>query len=160
MTRFRFWQQWLLWVSGSMVVFSVILALFTPSVVLPVYHTAVNHVIWGGPDLPESSRVLHGFLFGVLGATMASQALLQAFIAAGPFARKEPWSWWAITLGMAIWFPLDTALSLAWGVWPNAVFNLLALLAIALPLALTAGDFRRQGPSSATHLPTPAEFGS
>lgn len=151
MFGFRFWQAWLFYVSVGVVVFGVLLAFLTPKRLLPPYHAAVNRALWGRSDLPPDVVDFHGFIFAVLGATMASQAALQAFLARYPFSRRERWAWWAVLAGMLIWFPLDTARSLYWGVWPNAVFNLFAFLAVVVPLAATRRDFYA-GPSQ-PHAP-------
>lgn len=148
MRSFRFWQQWLFWVSAGIVVFSVALAVATPKILLPYYHRAVNQSLWDQAELPADVVAFHGFLFGILGATMASQALLQAFLAYYPFARKEPWSWWAVLCGMLIWFPLDTATNLYWGVWPNAAFNVFALSAVVVPLVATRHEFATRAATS------------
>ena len=92
-------------------------------------------------NLPSDAVEFHGFIFRVLGAAMASQAVLQALLARYPFARRASWAWWVVLAGMLIWFPLDTALSLYWRVWPNAVFNLFAFLAVVAPLAATRREF-------------------
>lgn len=147
---FEFWRKWLFHVSVGMVVFGMALAVGTPIRVLPMYHRAINRALWGVDAMPNDAAVFHHFMFGVLGATLASQAMLQAFIAATAFQRREKWAWWAIAAGMAIWFPLDTALSLYWGAWPNAVFNLGALAAVAIPLIGTYRAFFFQPSPSAS----------
>lgn len=66
------------------------------------------------------------------------------FIAAGPFGRKERWSWNCIAASVTRWFAVDTATSLAFKVGINAVFNTVVLLAIGLTLLFTPRQFKRE----------------
>jgi hypothetical protein len=72
--------------------------------------------------------------------------MLQVFVAAGPFQRRERWSWWAILAGMVIWYPVDTAISWQCGIWPNVLFNTAALISVVLPLAFTWREFFNDDP--------------
>ncbi|HLG22546.1 MAG TPA: hypothetical protein VI382_07000 [Candidatus Manganitrophaceae bacterium] len=66
-----------------------------------------------------------------------------AFIAYYPFRAKETWSWNCIALGVAVWFIVDTAISLYFKVGFNALFNTLFLICIGLPLLFTRKQFDR-----------------
>ena len=79
---------------------------------------------------------------GLLGGTMAGSYLLQAFIAAIPFARREPWAWWASLGGVLLWFLVDSSLSVAHGAAFNVwMINLMPLVVFVVPLAATRSAF-------------------
>jgi len=65
--------------------------------------------------------------------------MLLATVFAGPFRRRERWSWKAVAASLAVWFAADTALSLAAGFPENAVLNVLILAGFAPGLAFTFG---------------------
>lgn len=54
-----------------------------------------------------------------------------------PFRRRERWAWWALALGTALWFVLDTGISAGHGVGINVAINLTVLVLIGVPLAAT-----------------------
>ena len=86
---------------------------------------------YGGAEPPEAA-LFRAFIFGPLGGTIAGSYLLQTAIAAIPFARRERWAWWATLGGLALWFAVDSSLSLTHG----AAFNV--LLINTAPIALFA----------------------
>lgn len=140
--RFRFWQRWLVWASASTVLLGVSLVFFDTRL-LPGLPEAINESLWGAPTMPAQVVTYHRFATAVLGATIASWASVLVFVAHIPFRAREPWAWWCVLIGLVVWFPLDTAMSLYFGVWPNAIFNLLALVLLGTPLIFTRGAFRR-----------------
>ena len=56
-------------------------------------------------------------------------------------ASREGWARWAIAGGVALWFPLDTGRSLYHRVYANVALNVAVLLALAIPLIGTFGEF-------------------
>ena len=93
--------------------------------------------------MPAEVVTYHRFMHAVLGATIASWAVVLAFVAHHPFRAREPWAWWCFFFALLAWFPLDTAMSLYFGVWPNAVFNVVALVFLGVPLVFTRSAFRK-----------------
>ena len=92
------------------------------------------------PDtVPESARPYIVFVYRVLGAVMIGWMLALLAIVRGPFARGEPWAWWAVALSAGGWFAIDTTASLASGYPGNAVLNLGFGLGFAVPLIATRG---------------------
>ena len=139
---FRFWQQWLFWGCVSAAGLGLVLAFFDTRLV-PFFAEAVNQSVWGGPSMPADVVTYHRFVHAVLGATVTSWAVILAFVVHVPFRAREPWAWWCVCAALIVWFPLDTGMSLYWGVWPNAALNLGAFGAIALPLVFTRRAFVR-----------------
>jgi len=56
-------------------------------------------------------------------------------------ANRQAWVWWSIAGGLALWFPLDTARSIYARVHLNAALNVALLVAAAIPLLATFGEF-------------------
>lgn len=74
------------------------------------------------------------FIYGVLGSVIVGWMALVAVIALGPFRQREPWAWWAMLSSVAVWFVIDTTMSLALG-WPtHAAFNVPFGAALATPI--------------------------
>lgn len=73
---------------------------------------------------------------------MAGWGLCLAIIVANAFSSRQAWVWWSIAAGLALWFPLDTGRSLYHRVYANVVVNLAILVAAAIPLIATFGEFR------------------
>ncbi len=138
---FRFWQRWLFWASVATVGLGLMLVFFQtePMVGFP---ELVNQSLWGSDAMPAEVVTYHRFVHAVLGATIASWAVAFAFIAHHPFRARRRWAWTALASSLAVWFPLDTGMSLYFGVWPNALFNVSALVFLGLPLVFTRKAFR------------------
>ena len=60
-----------------------------------------------------------------------------ALLSGTAFARGERWAWWALALGTALWFVLDTGVSVGHGVWPNVTINGGVAVLVAVPLLAT-----------------------
>ena len=129
--------------SAFFAAFGVVVALFPDAVVLAPWTGAVGDVFYGGAE-PAEAAAFRRFVMGPLGGTIAGSYVLQTFIAAVPFRRREPWAWWATLAGLLAWFVTDSALSLAhdaaFNVW---MINLAPLAVFGPPLAMTRAAFRR-----------------
>ena len=139
---FAFWQRWLLWACIATAVLGLTLVFFDTQLV-PGYPTAVNEALWSTRTMPAKVVTYHRFAHAVLGATLVSWSAVMAFVAHIPFRAREPWAWTCICTSLLLWFPLDTAMSLYFGVWPNALFNVVALVLLGTPLVFTRRAFRR-----------------
>lgn len=73
-------------------------------------------------------------VYGILGAVILGWMLTVGGIVVGPLRRRERWAWSTVASSIAAWFVLDTGLSLALGYVGHAVFNLVFVLAFAVPL--------------------------
>ncbi|GAB5533858.1 MAG: hypothetical protein Rubg2KO_01070 [Rubricoccaceae bacterium] len=138
---FRFWQRWLFFASVFFCAFGVVVAVFPNAFFLDMWQEAVARTFYSGTE-PEEAAAFRAFVMGPLGGTMAGSYLLQAFIAAIPFARREPWAWWATLSAMLLWFVVDSSLSLlhgaAFNVW---MINGMPLLIFLPPLIATRRAF-------------------
>jgi len=142
MDRFSFWQRWLLVVSWVVVAFGLLLALFNQTPVFDfLFNKQINPVFWGAAPLAVQTITFQRWIYGVLGATVAGWGLTMSFIAHYPFGSKERWAWNCLATGMLVWFITDTSLSLYFKVVFNALFNVLLLVAVFLPLIFTKRHF-------------------
>ncbi|WP_420456927.1 hypothetical protein [Rubrivirga sp.] len=113
------------------------MALFPDAPFLALWNGAVAETFYGGAE-PSDAAAFRAFVLGPLGATIAGSYALQAFIAAVPFARREPWAWWATLVGLVVWFVTDSALSIAHGAAFNVwMINLVPVAVFAPPLVAT-----------------------
>jgi hypothetical protein len=117
------------------------MALLAGTDVFAPINALIDPVFWSsGPDAADAS--FRSWVFGAWGATVGGWGLLVAFVAAGPFRRGEPWSWWAIAAGTTLWFVLDTSVSLVHGVGANVALNVVLAALVAVPLAMSYSTVR------------------
>ena len=149
MRQFSFWRKWLFIVALYHIVFGLTLAFFSQS---PLMDKMLNQyfdpIFW--PDNSPSSGTMHykAWTSAVLGAVVASWAILIAFIAHYPFRLREKWAWNSVTFAVLLWFAVDTGCSLYFDVGINAMFNLFTLFLFALPLTFTRKYFHGRNESA------------
>ncbi len=134
---FDSWYRWLLY-SNIFFTFFGILAAFAPhSGLFDVWIGAIDRTYF--PDgIPADAHAMRGFLMGPLGGTIAGSYLLQCFVVAVPFKRREPWAWWGILASTLLWFCVDSAVSALHGAWFNIyLINLMPLFVFGIPLYAT-----------------------
>ncbi len=142
MKPFDFWQRWLFVCSVFFAISGMVVAVAGDSFVFSFYNLQMTRHFWGGDLVPENVREFKAFLFGPLGGTMTGSYILQAYIARGPFARREPWAWNAIAFALVAWFVVDSSVCAWHGAWFNIVIvNLFALAMNGLPLLFTRRYF-------------------
>jgi hypothetical protein len=135
-----FARVWLIVVGVAMAVGGTMLALLGGTRLLAFLDRLIDPAFWH--DTPDAStRRYQAWIYGVLGGTMAGWGLTVALLAASDFAARETWLWWTIASGTALWFVVDTGQSLRFRVWANVALNAAVLIAVAIPLALTFGEF-------------------
>jgi hypothetical protein len=140
MRVFEFFRLWLLVVASAMAVAGTVMVLIaTP--VFSIIGRLFDRAFWpGGTD--AATRRFQSWSYAVTFATMAGWGLSLAIIVANAFSSRQAWVWWSIAAGLALWFPLDTGRSLYHRVYANVVVNLAILVAVAIPLIATFGEFR------------------
>lgn len=141
MFTFSFWHKWLLGLSGLIILFGTLMALTSGTPLFNLFHNQVDPVFWGSATPDAALRLFQQWVYAVLGATMAGWGVFLAFIVFYPFKKKEKWAWVCISLGLGLWFVLDTVLSAWCGVMFNVLFNAVLLLAAAPPLLATRRTF-------------------
>ena len=148
MGSFAFWQRWLV---ASCFLFASVGVLVAAGNGLPLFapwNAGVDAVFAEGDVLGSEAQEVKSFLLGPLGGTILGSYVLCGFVAAGPFARREPWAWWAITGSLLSWFVLDSAVSIAHGAWFNVLqINCVTLFGQGLPLLMTRRAFSAPAPT-------------
>ncbi len=143
MDRFDFWQRWLLILGGLITVLGVAIALLNSTELFDtLLNNQIDPVFWDEPGPDDQAQDFRQWAYGVLGATMAGWGVFITTIAHYPFKRRERWAWNCMLAGIAIWFVLDTYVSLSAGNWFNELaVNVPLLVLVLLPLWFTRKDF-------------------
>lgn len=145
MDNFNFWHKWLLATSIILIAFGLGMAFFNQSAVFnQTFNNQINPAFWGHTQIDGMITHFQGWIYGVLGATVAGWGVMVFFIIQYPFISRQLWAWTACALSIGVWYAVDTWISLAFGVYFNAVFNTLLLLLFALPLTYTRSQFNAQ----------------
>ena len=138
---FVFWQKWLFLVSLLIFVFGLAMVFLGGTAYFSFFSNYINSVFWDTVEVADSLKEFQQWIYGVLGATMAGWGIMLLFISHYSFRKREKWSWNCITIAIAIWFLMDTSISLYSKVAFNAAFNTLILLLVILPLIFTRKYF-------------------
>jgi hypothetical protein len=137
---FEFFRLWLLVVGAGMAIGGAAAVLIVGTPLFGAVSRLLDRPFWpSGPD--SSTQTFEAWSYSVTFATMAGWGLCVAIVVANAFASREAWAWWAIAGGVALWFPLDTGRSLYHRVYANVALNAAVLLALAIPLIGTFGEF-------------------
>jgi len=142
MNRSAFWTAWLLVACFTMMAFGVLMALFGGTRLFAGLNQQVNMAFWQAGTAFPGQLQFQNWVYGVWGATVAGFGLLAAFIAGNGFARRQRWARDALAAALALWYVLDTAISLLSHVWVNAALNTAVLALFIVPLAMTWTRFR------------------
>lgn len=127
-------NRWLRWLQ---VVLTVVLAYALFLVVAGATATRAFSALGFGPPSGADGDVALAYLrlpFMVLGAVLAGWALTMLVVVRGPLREGAPWALAAIAGPVALWFTLDTTMSLILGFPTHALFNLPFALALGIPL--------------------------
>jgi len=141
MLHFSFWQRWLLVVGIIIAAFGILLAFLSGTLLFDLFNRQVDPAFWGVGASLESIRPFQHWLYGVWGATIAGWGVFVTFLAYYPFYHKEKWAWNCLVLGLAVWFVLDTGLSVIHRVYFNVAFNTALLILAGLPVVFTRKEF-------------------
>ena len=90
-----------------------------------------------GPDESIDTSAVRDYLrlpFMVLGAVMAGWSLLMIQIVRGPLREGSRWAWLMLVQSLALWFLLDTGMSLVLRYPTHAFFNVPFAIALGIPL--------------------------
>jgi hypothetical protein len=74
------------------------------------------------------------FANGIIGAVMAGWMMVILVLARGPFRAGERWAWQAVAWPLLGWYLIDTAFSMAHGVWGNVLLNTGTAVLFGVPL--------------------------
>jgi hypothetical protein len=82
------------------------------------------------------------FANGIIGAVMAGWMFTVIMLARGPFQAGQALAWRTIAYPLAGWYAVDTAFSIAHGVWGNVLLNTGTALMFGIPLVASRKHFR------------------
>jgi len=132
----RFWWSWLVVLTCGLILFGLSLVLLPrPSQAFCywlLFGTAVPPPTFGA-DAVAYVR----FVYGILGAVIAAWGVLLFAVVVGPLRRGDPSAWLAVYGSVALWFTVDSTLSIVSGHWANVVPNVAFLVPYAAPLVAT-----------------------
>lgn len=126
-----FWIAWLQVVLGLLFGYALVLV-FAGSVAGWLFST-----LGFGPPPSVDSDGVRDYLklpFMVLGAVMAGWALTMIQIVRGPLRDGSDWVLGVLVRSLALWFVLDTGMSVVLGFPAHALFNVPFALALGIPL--------------------------
>lgn len=142
MRNFEFWQRWLIGIGILITAFGVVMALFNSTFFFALFNNQIDPVFWGSRGPEGGAIAFQRWVYGGWGATVAGWGLTIAFLAAYAFRTKESWVRNGLTMGLGLWFVLDTVISLRERVFFNAAFNCVLMLIVAVPLVFTWNEFK------------------
>lgn len=140
--RFRFWQKWLTYANGFTVFVGILVAFAGNSLAFELHNAYTKKVFFEAAEFAPDVLRLKNWLFGIIGGTIVGFHVLMIMISENSFKRKEPWAFRAMVYGLLSWFVVDSSISIYYGAIHNVVLiNVVALLLIGLPLAMTRKEF-------------------
>lgn len=141
--QFSFWLRWLLIASSAVTLFGLLMALAADTPLFWPLESQINPVFWpdGGPE--GGAVAFSRWVYGTWGATIAGWGICLVALVWVPLRARKRWAWLALSLGLLLWFGLDTLKSLQAGVVFNAIFNTLVLALVGTPLLLGRRHFRK-----------------
>lgn len=130
----KLWKDWLMVWAIGVTLFGLVLAggAFAATDML----TRTLFQLFGSP-LPLLMDEHHRFAIGLMGAVTMGWGLtyiaaFKALFALEP-AKAAP-IWRMMLLGSLIWFVIDSTISVATGIWMNAVSNTILLVLLLIPV--------------------------
>lgn len=142
MISFPFWQRWLFVVGLMVSVFGIAMALLSGTQLFDLFNRQIDPAFWGVNAVDNAARQFQHWLYGVWGATIAGWGIILSFIAYYPFSKRVRWARNSLIIALAIWFVLDTSLSIFYKVYFNAAFNTVLLILAGLPVVFTWEEFK------------------
>lgn len=144
MTKFSFWQRWLVIVGILISVFGTLMAFLSGTPLFALFNRQIDPAFWNAKAAEDSAKEFQQWIYGVWGATIAGWGIFVVFIAHYPFRNREQWAWNCLVVGMLVWFVLDTSVSIFHKVYFNAAFNTVLLILVMLPIVVTRTFFTKE----------------
>jgi len=135
-----FWSR-LLQAAAAVVLGLSAVLLLAPSMGEAVFNLVYYHQLAGPVEVPGPALGYIRFANGIIGAVMAGWMIGIIMLARGPFAAGHRHAWNTIAFPLAGWFVIDTAFSLAHGVWGNVLLNVATALMFGIPLLASRRHF-------------------
>lgn len=130
----RFWLWWLETTLVITILFGVAYALLGVTAVFAPFVDPIMRGFWPDGAVPAGVRRFAMFNFGTGGGLTAGLGLLAWFVTRHAIRRGERWGGVAVGASVSLWFVVDSGMSIHAGVPANALFNLILLISVAVPL--------------------------
>jgi hypothetical protein len=137
MDRFSFWVRWLKIVGSALVLFGLFMTFFNATSLFTLFNEGIDPVFWRESVPGDGTIAFRTWVYGAWGATIAGWGVSLLFLVHFALAQQERWAWFAIAMGMAVWYVLDTGTSMYFRVNFNVVFNSLILVLVSIPLVVS-----------------------
>jgi len=135
-----FWWKWMVVSSWGVIVAGIAMVVL-PDVMNRFFSLLFYNVTDHYTSFGESASGYITFTHGVLGSVMAGWGVALLGVLYGPFRSGNPEGWRSVAYSVALWFSLDTSVSLAYGLWQNALLNLIIAELYIIPLVATFRQF-------------------
>jgi len=135
-----FWRRWL--IADSLLILSLGAFLISMSAMPNPAGDPFTSPFWK-EGVTDGARGFYAWAFGVWGATLAGWGTTLLFIALYPLKKREAWAFNCLAVSIAVWYPVDTYISLYFGVVLNGVLNTVLLLLVLVPLLAVRKDLKR-----------------
>ena len=127
-------SAWIRWLEVALV---IVLAYAVMLVVAGTVAGSLFSLLGFGPSDAIDTEDVHDYLrlpYLVLGAVLAGWSLTMLQLVRGPLRDDASWVVPILLRSLALWFILDTGMSLALGFPTHAAFNIPFAIALAVPL--------------------------
>jgi hypothetical protein len=129
----KFYWNWLMIVVVFIGVFGLSTTIF-PDIIRKFFGWMVYNDIFAINNLSDIPKNYISLSHAVFGSVMFGWSISMIFNLMTTFRDYTKQSFFAFLIPVLCWFMPDTAYSLASGFWQNAVFNLVFLLMLGIPL--------------------------
>ena len=139
-------QPLLLWSRLIQAAAAVMLALSALLLLAPAAGESIFYLVYflrpASPvPVPSEVQGYVRFANGIIGAVIVGWMLAVVALARGPFLAGQRHAWNAIAWPLAGWYLVDTAFSVAHGVWGNVLLNTATALMFGIPLLASRRHF-------------------
>jgi hypothetical protein len=135
-----FWSRLIQGAAAVLLVLSLTL-LLAPRLGESIFNLVYYHQLSSPVEVPSPALGYIWFANGIIGAVMAGWMICIIMLARGPFVEGHLHAWNNITFPLASWFLIDTAFSIAHGVWGNVLLNSATGLMFGIPLLFSRRHF-------------------
>ena len=136
----RLWSRLVQGAAAVVIVLSLTL-LLSPHLGEAIFNLVYFHQVSMPVEVPSLAHGYIWFANGIIGAVMAGWMICIILLARGPFLEGRLHAWNTIAIPLASWFRIDTAFSIAHGVWGNVLLNTATGLMFGIPLLLSRRHF-------------------
>ena len=134
------WSRLIQGAAAVVIVLSLTL-LLSPRLGEAIFNLVYFHQLSMPVEVPSLAHGYIWFANGIIGAVMAGWMICIILLVRGPFLEGRMHAWNIIAIPLASWFLIDTAFSIAHGVWGNVLLNAATGLMFGIPLLFSRRHF-------------------